>query len=91
MLNESEDGKVGLRNLTKSERAQEMMKVVLTEMMALEVPNWETAMKQLGYEPNLLHIEVPNMIRTLVGNKLHALYESQEVTIPLFFKPQSTR
>ena len=44
-------------------------------------------MKLLNYEPNLLHIEVPYVIRALVGNQIRTLYESQELTVPLFFKP----
>ena len=44
-------------------------------------------MEKMGYEPNLLHIEVPYVIRALVGNEIRALYESQAITIPLFFKP----
>ena len=35
MLNESQEGKEGFRNLTKSDRAQEMMKDVLSEMMLM--------------------------------------------------------
>ena len=37
-------------------------------------------------EPNLLHIEVPYVIRALVGNKVRALYESQAITVPLLYK-----
>ena len=35
MLNESQEGKEGFRNLTKSDWAQEMMKDVLSEMMLM--------------------------------------------------------
>jgi hypothetical protein len=87
MLNESQEGKEGFRNLTKSDRAQEMMKDVLTEMMLMDVPHWETAMEKMGFEPNLLHIEVPYLIGALVGNEIRALYESQAITVPLFYKP----
>ena len=68
MLNESQEDTVGYRGLPKTDRIQETMREVLAEMMTLDVPNWEVAMKNLGYEPNLLHIEVPYVIRALVGN-----------------------
>ena len=88
MLNESQEGKLGYRGLPKSDRIQEMMREVLTEMMTLDVPNWEAAMKNLGYDPNLLHIEVPYVIRALVGNEIRTLYESQELTVPLFVRSE---
>ena len=87
MLNEAQKDKVGFRELTNTERTQEMMREILEAMMSLDVPNWEAAMKQLGYEHNLLHIEVPYVIRDLVGNQIRTLYESQELTVPIFFKP----
>jgi hypothetical protein len=87
MLNEAQGDKMGFRTLTNTERAQEMMREILETMMSLDVPNWEAAMKLLNYEPNLLHIEVPYVIRALVGNQIRTLYESQELTVPLFFKP----
>ena len=65
MLKESQGDKVGYRGLTKTDRIQEMMREVLAEMMTMDVPNWEVAMKSLGYEPNLLLIEVPYVIRAL--------------------------
>ena len=88
MLNESQEGKLGYRGLPKSDHIQEMMREVLTEMMTLDVPNWEAAMKNLGYDPNLLHIEVPYVIRALVGNEIRTLYMSQELTVPLFVRSE---
>jgi hypothetical protein len=88
MLNEAQGDKVGYRGLPKTDRIQEMMREVLVEMMTLDVPKWEVAMKNLGYEPNLLHIEVPYVIRALVGNEIRTLYESQELMVPLFLRSE---